>query len=783
MQTVVHTAAVSINTKVERFKWLYPLGFFAFAFINTLFTQWIIFFHAPADAHNLPGGAGLFGTVLLSGFVLQALLNPLIGAVSDRTRHRWGRRRPFILIGAPLLGVVFYGLWFAKSMPLAVLSILLYCSLFVSVVQPYSALLPTLAPSKSVRVKYSLSGALLAVCAAGLALVGGPLIIERTSFQSLGVLGICVLLCFVFFPMLLVKEEGNDHPVNGLSELNESSTKNRPANGFTTHQAGQADHALHFRSIGNHIGDLLKQRNVFLFILGNGAATAFITTLSLSTPYLNEALLGRPREYAGILNGFLFAGMILSAALFAVFWRRIHFIRLFTFCMAMGGGVSLLIGGVSFFTSLQHRLFIWWMTFGVVGMVLLISLVSPPLILSRFIDMDGGSREGLFFGMNGMAVNLSNALAYQISALLLDFGHTKFSPMGVILVLCFAGCLAILATTFLAMAANADKKMRHKDDRYLIDEISGNNMQPIFIIGLHRSGTTFLYETLNKVFPVASLTVYHIVHYHQIMQQHQQRTAGAAKAELDAQFQKWGMDTRKTDNIALSHATMEEYGWLLRRHSSALFTNEKTAPLLEEICKKLLATTPSAQAVLLKNPWDTGHVADILRQFPKARFIFLQRDPVAILNSQFRNAVHFGAKKDLFLNLLLEGFTLGKIVMFFQRSLRTLAGARFYNRVMLRHLLKDVTRELGRLESSWKAAPHNQRLLVNYDQLVRDPLSNLERIADFLALDPTSDLQSIKANPRDPKYLPDIAAVQAAFRQSLKEKGIAQKPLDEMVER
>lgn len=41
----------------------------------------------------------------------DALTDPLMGFISDQTRTRWGRRRPYIFVGAILAGVVFATLW------------------------------------------------------------------------------------------------------------------------------------------------------------------------------------------------------------------------------------------------------------------------------------------------------------------------------------------------------------------------------------------------------------------------------------------------------------------------------------------------------------------------------------------------------------------------------------------------------------------------------------------------------------------------------------------------
>ena len=55
--------------------------------------------------------AGMLSWVFLAGRIWDAVTDPLMGHLSDRTRTRWGRRRPYFLIAAVPLGIVFYFLW------------------------------------------------------------------------------------------------------------------------------------------------------------------------------------------------------------------------------------------------------------------------------------------------------------------------------------------------------------------------------------------------------------------------------------------------------------------------------------------------------------------------------------------------------------------------------------------------------------------------------------------------------------------------------------------------
>ena len=69
------------------------------------------------------------GLLTLSGLLLAMILQPFFGTLSDRTVSRWGRRRPFILIGGLIAAILTPGVGIVASYALL---FVIYCLLQVS---------------------------------------------------------------------------------------------------------------------------------------------------------------------------------------------------------------------------------------------------------------------------------------------------------------------------------------------------------------------------------------------------------------------------------------------------------------------------------------------------------------------------------------------------------------------------------------------------------------------------------------------------------------------------
>jgi Na+/melibiose symporter-like transporter len=89
----------------------------------------------------------VIGWVLASSRILDALTDPWMGNLTDNTRSRWGRRRPYVVLGAVALAVSFAFLWLPPAglgprgiaIYLGLAAFLFYLAFTVFII-PYSAL-------------------------------------------------------------------------------------------------------------------------------------------------------------------------------------------------------------------------------------------------------------------------------------------------------------------------------------------------------------------------------------------------------------------------------------------------------------------------------------------------------------------------------------------------------------------------------------------------------------------------------------------------------------------
>jgi len=181
----------------------WSFGQFAIASHMAIVSVYLLYY--LTEVHRVP--VLLAGVITVLPRVWNILTDPLVGMLSDRTRSRWGRRRPWVLAGTLLWAPAFAAMFaLPATLPvqtLALLFLLLYLLVNSGVSLyhvPYSAMAPEMAPDYRQRLSligYKEIASRLAVL---LAISAMPWLVERaddpfTGYRQAGLaFGVLILV-------------------------------------------------------------------------------------------------------------------------------------------------------------------------------------------------------------------------------------------------------------------------------------------------------------------------------------------------------------------------------------------------------------------------------------------------------------------------------------------------------------------------------------------------------------------------------------------------------------
>lgn len=221
-----HTSGTTLASDRLSFwtKLIYGMGDWGSTTTSTIFGFFYAFF-----LNNVAGLEPLYTVpVLLVGMIWDAVNDPIIGVLADKVHTRWGRRRPFFLIGALPLTITFIALWWVPPISTQVgkmvyflVTYLLYDTAFTFITVPYVALTPELSEDYDERTR--LTGYRMVVSMAGGLISAVALPLGVSLFPNLrqgymvivSIFGISA--CIPYFVMFFkIKERYSSEPPSSL---------------------------------------------------------------------------------------------------------------------------------------------------------------------------------------------------------------------------------------------------------------------------------------------------------------------------------------------------------------------------------------------------------------------------------------------------------------------------------------------------------------------------------------------------------------------------------------
>ncbi|MDR3139812.1 MAG: MFS transporter [Treponema sp.] len=356
--------------------------------------------------------AALAGTAVMAGKFWDAVTDPVMGYISDRTRSRWGRRRPYLLFGA-LPMMLTMGLFFTApeiGNPLAltlwaVLTLMLLNTASTVINIPYSSLTPELTDDYHERTSlngYRFGCAVFGTIAGAAAVqplvaaFANPLapdpLLDKRGFSMMGLILGALMMAVTLLTFLGTREKKHapeDFPREKFFSTYKAVFTNRP------YIILLITYALHLMGI-TFLQSILVYYTEYIYHREDLTTPAMILLLVTAMVFIPVSVLvskkiGKKQTYQ---------------ICFAV--------------IASAGMIIFFLGHV-----LGPNFFLGLMIYAGIGVGF--SYVSPFAMVPDAIDFDakktGERKEGAYYGMWTFTAKSGQALAVFLSGLILDLGR------------------------------------------------------------------------------------------------------------------------------------------------------------------------------------------------------------------------------------------------------------------------------------------------------------------------------------------------------------------------
>jgi hypothetical protein len=304
------------------------------------------------------------------------------------------------------------------------------------------------------------------------------------------------------------------------------------------------------------------------------------------------------------------------------------------------------------------------------------------------------------------------------------------------------------------------------DLRYL-KKLEDIDFQPVFIMGLHRSGTSVLYKMLTSSGCFNPVTVYHLVKYDQLLDDYENKTQEIVKKKLTNSFREHGLDDRGIDKLKVSADFAEEFGFFLDNKSTQTMITKRNVSKFNEMCKKITYISDRKKLILLKNPYDFSNFIYIKNAFPNAKFVFIHRHPFKVLSSLinavrvlFENYNYYASQISRIYNRLYEN-------PLSRYSLKYLTSKLSFFGLML--LCYNSSKSTKYYLKNLKNLPNDCYISITYEELCNTPQQTMENIFSKLNIKPkkTIDYNSF-IKPRKTTLDPSVVFLKKYIHSSMR---------------
>jgi glycoside/pentoside/hexuronide:cation symporter, GPH family len=425
-------ASSTVASLPLRNRLLYASGSFGSQLLVQTLTVWIFYFYVAegAEDRDVLAPELLVGLAMTLGRLLDALTDPVMGYLSDITRSRWGRRYPFIILGAPFMGLMFLLLWlppvdgnsWVNALWLGV--IVQFYFLGVTIVgAPYSGIFPELAITKEDRVSISAWQLVFGLMGAGVALIATGPLIEAVGFVGMATFAAIAGTLPRYIGLLGVR--GRLHyqpPVTRRTEF-----------------AAAIFSALRFMAFNRN----------FLSLVGSLVCfSAGLLMVTQSVPFFVTEIVGRSEAWTAPVTAAFFVSALAIVPLVVFATRRRDKRQVYLWCL-VGASLALPLLFFAGFIPAVPSLLQVIVIIALVGLPLSGIFILPDALLADVVDDHSARtdtrREAMYFSSRATLEKFGQAFATGIFAILLaSFGRTADEPMGIRLMGPTAGMLTFI---------------------------------------------------------------------------------------------------------------------------------------------------------------------------------------------------------------------------------------------------------------------------------------------------------------------------------------------------